>query len=85
MQRAMKQQPRTVVLLKPRALWKRLDLMGRSQNWLAREVGISPGYLSTLINRGRAPSGRIRRRMQEVLGVKEFNELFALQHPDDRP
>ena len=74
---------RTVVLLKTRALWVRLELLGRSQNWLAREVGISRGYLSTLVNEGRAPSGRIRRRMQTVLGVEDFDELFELRHEDD--
>ena len=63
----------------------RLELLGRSQNWLAREVGISRGYLSTLVNEGRAPSGRLRRRMQRVLGVEDFHELFELQHPDDAP
>ena len=45
---------RTVVRLDAAALWKRLNLLNRSQNWLAREVGISPGYLSTLVNEGRA-------------------------------
>ena len=74
---------RTVVLLKTRALWDRLELLGRSQNWLAREVGISRGYLSTLVNEGRAPSGRIRRRMQTVLGIDDFDELFELRHEDD--
>ena len=74
---------RTVVLLKTRALWDRLELLGRSQNWLARETGISRGYLSTLVNEGRAPSGRIRRRMQTVLGIKDFDELFELRHEDD--
>ena len=73
---------RTVVLLKTRALWDRLELLGRSQNWLARETGISRGYLSTLVNEGRAPSGRIRRRMQTVLGIKDFDELFELRHED---
>ena len=65
------------------ALWKRLSLLNRSQNWLAREVGISPGYLSTLVNEGRAPSGRIRRRMQKTLGVNNFQELFRLEDSDD--
>ncbi len=74
---------RTVVLLKTRALWDRLATLDRSQNWLAREVGISPGYLSTLVNKGRAPSGRIRRRMRTVLGVEDFDELFELRHDDD--
>ena len=74
---------RTVVLLKTRALWDRLELLGRSQNWLARETGISRGYLSTLINEARAPSGRVRRRMQTVLGMEDFDELFELRHEDD--
>ena len=74
---------RTVVLLKTRALWDRLARLDRSQNWLARELGISRGYLSTLINEGRAPSGRIRRRMQTVLGVENFDELFELRHEND--
>ncbi len=74
---------RTVVLLKTRTLWDRLELLGRSQNWLARETGISRGYLSTLVNEGRAPSGRIRRRMQAALGIEDFDELFELRHEDD--
>ena len=75
----MQARTRTVVLLNTQALWDRLALLGRSQNWLAREAGISPGYLSVLVNTGRAPSGRIRRRMLEVLGVRDFSELFALE------
>ena len=71
-----------MVRLKTEALWARLALLGRSQNWLAREVGISPGYLSMLVNEGRAPSGRIRRRMQQVLGVSDFDELFTLERSD---
>ena len=74
---------RTVVKLKTNALWERLALLDRSQNWLARKLGISKGYLSTLINEGRAPSGRIRRRMKAVLGVEDFCELFELRHEDD--
>ena len=81
----MRSRERIIVLLKPQALWARLDILGRSQNWLAREIGISRGYLSTLINDGRAPSGRIRRKMQDVLGVEDFHELFALERRVDRP
>ena len=74
---------RTVVRLNARALWDRLDLLDRSQGWLAREVDISPGYLSTLVNEGRAPSGRVRRRMQTALGVEDFRELFDLEETND--
>ena len=81
----MNQRGRTVVLLKTKALWDRLAMLDRSQNWLAREVGISKSYLSTLVNEGRAPSGRIRRRMKEALNVEDFDELFELRHEDDNP
>ena len=75
---------RTVVRLDAAVLWKRLALLNRSQNWLAREIGISPGYLSLLVNEGRAPSGRIRRRMQKALGVEDFHELYRLEDGDDQ-
>ncbi len=74
---------RNVVRLDAAALWKRLALLNRSQNWLAREIGISPGYLSLLVNEGRAPSGRIRRRMQKALGVEDFHELYRLEERHD--
>ena len=74
---------RAVVRLDVAALWKRLALLNRSQSWLAREIGISPGYLSMLVNAGRAPSGRIRERMQKALGVDDFNNLFRLEDSDD--
>ena len=79
----MKPRERISVRLKTPALWRRLESLGRSQNWLARQVGISPSYLSTLLNQERAPSGRIRRRMQRALEVHDFDELFELLTDDD--
>ena len=75
---------RTVVQLDAAALWERLALLNRSQNWLAREIGVSPGYLSMLVNGGRAPSGRIRRRMLKALGVDDFHQLFRLEVTDEQ-
>ena len=75
---------RTVVRLDTAALWRRLTLLNRSQNWLAREVGVSPGYMSMLVNGGRSPSGRIRRRMQKALGVEDFNQLVTLEVTDEQ-
>ena len=73
---------RPVVLLRRRALWDRLEMLNRSQTWLAAEVGISPSYLSRLIRDGRAPSGRIRRRIQLALGSADFSDLFEIADPD---
>ena len=76
---------RTVVRLDSAAVWRRLALLNRSQNWLAREMGVSPGYISKLVNEGRAPSGRIRRRMLKALGLNEFHQLFGLEVRDEEP
>lgn len=76
-------QRRPVVRLDARALWGRLDMLNRSQGWLAREVGISPGYMSMLVNQKRTPSGRVRRRMQMALGVEDCRELFTREDPND--
>ena len=74
---------RPLVRLKREALWERLETLNRSQAWLAREAGISHGYLSTLVNEGRAPSGPVRRRLQAVLGMSGFDELFELEDRDE--
>ena len=37
-----------------------------------------------LVNGGRSPSGRIRRRMQKALGVDDFNQLFTLEVTDEQ-
>ena len=76
---------RTVVRLDAAALWERLALLGRSQNWLAREMGVTPSYVSKLVNGSRTPSGRIRNRMLKVLGVSDFHQLFRLEDIDDDP
>ena len=76
---------RNVVRLDTAALWKRLTTLNRSQNWLARETGVSPGYMSMLVNGERSPSGRIRRRMQKVLSVDEFDQLFTMEDRHDQP
>ena len=55
------------------------------QNWLAREVGVSPAYVSMLVNGGRSPSGRIRRRMRKALGVTNSKELFKTEEEHERP
>ena len=65
--------------------WERLTLLNRSQNWLAREVGVSPDYISMLVNAGRTPSGRIRRRMLRALGFDDFDQLFTMEDRDDEP
>ena len=62
--------------LNPREVWDRLERFGMSQNDLAREAGLSSGYLSRLMNGTRFPSARTCRRLEEVLGCQGFGDLF---------
>lgn len=50
-----------------------------SQNDLARAVSISSGHISLLMNDRRSPSPDVRRRLQAVLGVTDFDELFIMK------
>ena len=74
---------RTVVRLDMAALWERLAEFSRSQNWLAKEIGVSPGYVSMLVNGGRTPSGHVRKWMIKPLGLNDFHQLFRLEVRDD--
>ena len=76
---------RAVVRLDAAALFERLNLLDRSQNWLARQIGVTPAYVSILVNGGRSPSGRIRRRMQKALGVTRSQQLFKTEDKHERP
>ena len=76
---------RNVVRLNRAALWERLALLDRSQGWLAREIGVSPAYISMLVNGGRAPSVSIRKRMLKALGLNDFHQIFRLEVTDDEP
>ena len=60
-------------------------MLDRSQNWLAREIGVSPAYVSLLVSVGRSPSGRIRRRMLKALGVTNSKELFVTEEEHEQP
>ena len=66
------------VKLKPESVWELLEQRGMSQNELARQCGITSGHLSHLMNGKRSPSPQVRRRLQQVLGVINFDDLFVI-------
>ena len=59
----------------PRALWDRMDVLGISQNEVARRAGISTGHLSLIMNGQRTPSGDVLRRLHAVLFTPTAAEL----------
>ena len=74
-----RRQPATRVKLNALAVWEHLSRLNMMQSELARAAGITSGYLSLLMNGKRCPSPRVRRRLQEALGVTDFDELFILE------
>ena len=71
--------PASRVRLKQRCVWDRLDQLKLSQNELARTVGITSGYLSQLMSGSRCPSAEMRQRLQDILGIDSFDDLFILE------
>lgn len=67
------------VWLNPDPVWDFLNERDISQNEFARMCGISPGYLSQLMSGARCPSPQVRRRLQQVLGVSDFDDLFITE------
>ena len=61
----------------PRALWDRMDAHGISQNETARRAGISPALLSQIMNGQRTPSGKVLRKLHEVLFRPSAAELVV--------
>lgn len=67
------------VKLNPYRVWELLNRRHMSQNELAALVGTSSGYLSQLMSGARCPSAGLRRRLVDVLGVADFDDLFTLE------
>ena len=78
-----KRPARPRVKLNRDAVWALLDQLGISQNELARRCGLLPGYLSLLMAGKRSPSPRTR-RLQQALGVSEFDDLFIWETGGDQ-
>ena len=68
--------PFVKVKLNPHAVWHYLNRLYLTQNALARLAGITSGYLSLLMNGKKCPSPDLRQRLQEILGVTRFEDLF---------
>ena len=54
-----------------------LSLLHMTQTELAQICGLSPGYFSLLMAGKRSPSPEAPRRIQEALGVDDFDRLFG--------
>ena len=75
----MKRRQPSRVRLDPQKVWEILNRLNMTQNELARLLDTSSSYLSQLMSGKRRPSAAFRKRMMEVLGVTDFDDLFYLE------
>ena len=73
----VKVEPAQCPMVEPRVLWERMDAHDISQNEVSRRAGISSGYLSQIMRGRRKPSGKVLRRLHEVLFAPTSAELVA--------
>ena len=71
------------VMLKTEAAWDRFHHLNMSQNELAERCGLTSRYMSQLFNWERSPSPSVRRDMQTVLVVDDFDALFVVVKADE--
>lgn len=55
------------IYLNPKAVWEYMDRNNLSQNDLARQLNVTSGYLSLLMNGQRHPSPALRRRLLSTI------------------
>ena len=46
-----------------------LDEVGKTQRWLAAQIGISTTYLTLILNGDKCPSLRLAKRLEHLTGV----------------
>lgn len=67
------------VYLKRNVIQKKLFRKNKSQNWLAKQFGITSGYMSQLMDGSRNPSPVLRVRILKVFRGHEFDDLFVIK------
>jgi transcriptional regulator with XRE-family HTH domain len=71
-----------IVGLKSKEIGKRLARKNVSQNWLARKLEISSGYMSQLMCGVRNPSPKLREKIMNSLSGCNFDDLFTIIDAD---
>ena len=67
------------VKLKTGMIRKHLARKNLSQNWLAKRLGTTSGYMSQLMQGIRTPSPAMRQRMLDTLKDYQFDDLFIIK------
>ena len=75
----MKRRQPSRVRLDPQKVWEILNRLNMTQNELARLLDTSSSYLSQLMSGHRRPSAAFRKKLMDVLGVTDFDDLFIME------
>jgi transcriptional regulator with XRE-family HTH domain len=67
------------VYLKAKVVKERLIRKNKDQNWLAEHLGISPSYISQLMDGSRNPSPDVRQSFLNIFPDFEFDDLFIVK------
>ena len=78
-----RRRPRTKIRLNPVPVQEFMDRSNLTQRDMAYLVGISEAYFSQLMNGDRSPSAKVRSRIQQVMGVDDFDTLFIVEENTD--
>ena len=78
-----RRRPRSRIKLKPAPVQDFMDRSNLTQKDMAYLVGISEAYFSQLMNGDRSPSAKVRVRLQQVMGVDDFDTLFIVEEDTD--
>ena len=84
MHAAMNQRrPRSRIKVNPVPVQDFLDHSNLTQKDMACLVEISEAKISQLINGDRSPSARVRSRLQQVMGMDDFDHLFIVEPAEE--
>ncbi len=78
-----RRRPRSRIKLKPAPVQDFMDRSNLAQKAMACLIEISEAYFSQLMNGDRSPSAKVRGRLQQVMGVEDFDALFIVEEDTD--
>ena len=78
-----RRRPRSRIKVNPVSVQDFLDRSNLTQKDMACLVEISAAYFSQLMNGDQSPSAKVRGRLQQVMGVANFDQLFIVERGDE--
>lgn len=71
------------VFLRKKTIKRIIIRKNKSQNWFAKQIKISSGYMSQLMDGSRNPSPKVREKIMNNLPENTFDDLFLIVEDED--